>query len=235
MQLKGRPLPLLITGLAACGFWAVLFGLNSGDPAPTALPSRINAPLAMPAKGDRESDAVVEAFEKYRAALLEQDGAEAVRHLSSATLAMYDEQQSWAMSSSKDELNDLAPGIRLQVLILRQRIPVEELRAMDGAAVAAYAVDHGWVGKDGTLRMTIGNVALQGKRATAVASDGGIVHFVRENGEWKFDLTIVLKGFDQLVQRHARERGMSENEVIFSMVTTLSGRQVNESIWKPLE
>jgi hypothetical protein len=190
--------------------------------------------------GSGEASAVKKAFESYRSALLNQDGKAAVEAVSSNTIKMYQEYRDQAMTGDEQSVKGLSIVNRMQVLLMRHRIDPKLLKKMDGNEVFAYAVDQNWIGKNSVVRLTLEDVAVSGPRATAKASADGKqtgerFHFVREEGSWKLDLGPTIQATDQVMQGIARKKGMSENELVFSLITSVSGRQVTEAIWRPLE
>ena len=129
---------------------------------------------------------------------------------------------------------------RMQVLLLRHRIEPDSLKAMDGKAVFSHAVNNQWIGKDAVVRAALGDIAASGARGTAEVTINGqptteVFHFMKEDSEWKVDLAPTIKKFDQALQLAARNQGVTENEFIFSIITSLSGRKVTEDIWTPLQ
>ncbi|MBW3539792.1 MAG: hypothetical protein KY476_05940, partial [Planctomycetes bacterium] len=189
---------------------------------------------------DSDVEEVGNAFEAYQSALTTTDGEKAAESVSSATIQLYQEHSDLSISGDPETVQNLSMINRMQVLLIRHRVAPASLKAMDGREVFAHAVNNEWIGKDSVVRVGIDDVAITGNRATAKVTKGGkrtgeTFHFVKEHGRWKLDLTPTFRAADQLFQEAARRRGMSENEFIFSVITSLSGRQVTDEIWQPLE
>jgi hypothetical protein len=160
--------------------------------------------------------------------------------VSSGTIQVYQEYRDLALAGDEKTIKDLSMVNRMQVLLVRQRVKLDLLKTLDGSGLFGYAVDQNWVGKNGVVRSGIQDVAARDQRATAkVTVDGKVTaevfHFVKEGGQWKFDLMPTIKKSDQVLQMTAKSRGMEENEFLFSIISSLSGRKVTDEIWKPLE
>src|SRR5687767_4748366 len=179
---------------------------------------------------DPESKNVLDTFESYRSALLEQDGVSAAENVTKATIEMYQEHRDLAVSGSEKTVKELSMINRMQVLLIRHRIDPKLLKEMDGRAVFVHAVNQNWIGKNSVLRLNLQDVVVRGTRASAKATLDGQAsadrfHFVKEQDKWKVDLARVFQGSDQVLQRQARQKGMEENEFLFSVITSVSGRR----------
>jgi hypothetical protein len=178
-------------------------------------------------------------FLKYKTALLEGNGAEAAEQASKGTLAEYQKYRDWAVSGSESEIRSLSTIDKFQVILLRQRIDASVLTKMSGADVFKYAIENGWIGKD-SVRIELKDISVSPPRATARVAQGNkatteMLHFVQENNIWKIDLLPTLKQTDQVLKETIRQKGVSEEDFIFSVVETLSGRTVTQDIWKQVQ
>lgn len=197
-------------------------------------------PATALAKETDVSDEVQEAFDVYRRALTHADGTVAAEIVSADTIDLYQQYRDLAVFGDEKTVKDLSMVNRMQVLIVRLRVKPETLKAMDGKATFAYAVDNEWIGKDVVVRAGLTDIAVTGNRATGKVTLGGeptteIFHFRKENNGWKFDLVPTIKKTDQALQMSAKSRNVSENEFLFSILTSLTGNRVTENVWKPLE
>jgi hypothetical protein len=187
-----------------------------------------------------EPEDVVKSFEAYKSAILEQKGRLAVELVTMRTLDDYQQYVDWALSADRKTLESLSFINRFQVFLLKQRIPAETLRQLDGPSAFAYAVDRDWIGKNGVIRTTIGKVDVATDRATAEILIGGKTapnrfQFSKESGQWKLDLIQVIRDTDQALKAAARRQGTTEDEFMFSLIESVSGRKVEESIWTPIQ
>lgn len=179
-------------------------------------------------------------FEAYKNAILAADGAKSAEIVSQRTLDEYQKYVDWAVHADRETLENLSTVNKMQVLLMKHRIPASEWKEMTGRKAFIYAVDHGWIGKKDTMIVTIGDIRVSGSRATAAAflkekKAGNSFHFSREGGSWKLDLIQTLRDTDLLLKEQIKQAGVSENGFIFNILEVLSGRKVPDSIWEPLE
>jgi hypothetical protein len=188
--------------------------------------------------GDAES--VHLCFQDYRSAILDRRGEAAAGLVTAQTIGEYQRYVGWALSADRKTLESLSLVNRFQVFLLRQRIPAETLKRLDGRSAFVYAVDRDWIGKDSVVRTTLGTVTVAGNRASAEVLVGGQraphrFQFSKENGLWRFDLVQLLPSTDQALKAVARQRGLSEDEFVFSLIESVSGRRVEPTIWVPVQ
>jgi hypothetical protein len=197
--------------------------------------------LALTACGGRsENDAILETFSGYKQAILNKDGAAAVQHVPRETIDYYQQMVDWSLTADRDSLESLSTINKLGVLLMRQRIPADKLRMLDGKEAFIYAVDNGWIGERSTIATEIGDIQISGDRATAAvyinAQKAPLrYHFAKENGSWTFNLLKAMTAGDQGLKMAIRKAGMPENEFLLSLLESVSGRKVPDSIWEPLE
>ncbi|HEY5551625.1 MAG TPA: hypothetical protein VIK52_07045 [Opitutaceae bacterium] len=182
---------------------------------------------------------VRKAFDDYKAAILEQRGTEAAELVTRRTLEEYQKYRDWALFAPRITVQELSLLNRFQVAIVRHRVPTELLQGMDGRMLFAYAVDHDWIGKNGVIRLSIGEVEIASGRATAVVVLGGNptemrFQFRKEEDKWRFDLVYLMQLSNTALAQSIKAKGLSEDGVIFQLLETVSGRKVDDSIWDPL-
>ncbi|HYG22611.1 MAG TPA: hypothetical protein VEH04_07515 [Verrucomicrobiae bacterium] len=187
-----------------------------------------------------ESDAVVKSFQEYKSAILEQKGQVAVGLVTKGTVDEYQHYVDWALSADRQTLESLSFINRFQVFLLKHRIPADTLKQLNGQSVFAYAVDRDWIGKNDAIRTTLGKVDVANSRATAEVLIGGKrspnrFQFLKEDGRWKFDLIQVIRDTDHALKAAAKKQGATEDEFMFSLIETVSGKRVEDAIWNPIQ
>lgn len=95
----------------------------------------------------QEEQAVKSAFEKYRADILNDLGEEAFKDVDSRTVKYYGDLLEWIKNSDSLEVEALSVLDKMSVLMIRNKMPKEDLLAMDGKQLFIYAVNEGMVGK----------------------------------------------------------------------------------------
>jgi hypothetical protein len=163
-----------------------------------------------------------------------------VEFLSQDTIEAYQEYVSLALTADKKELESLSFINRMQVIVMRHRIPLETLKKLDGRSAIIYAVDRDWIGKDGVIRTELGQISISDKRATAEMEVGGRkapnrIQFRHEEDEWKLDLISLLRDSNTAMKEAARRAQLEENEFLFMILESISGKKVDDGIWIPLK
>src|SRR5262245_58253589 len=87
-------------------------------------------------------------FEGYKKAILDQDGKTAVALVDDNTLKYYGKMRELALEGSANDVRQLSTVNKIMVLMLRHRIPFEDLTEMTADSLFVYAVDEGWVGRE---------------------------------------------------------------------------------------
>ena len=179
-------------------------------------------------------------FKTYKKAILEGDGAAAYRAIDQNTRDYYDRLLADSHSATKQQIEKMGLIDKMQIIVMRHRVPKDQLLAMDGKALFIHAVDKGYVGKDGASKLDIGKVTATGKFANAVAVVGGVetplrLHFHQEADGWKLDVAQMSKLGEAVFLKLAKDSGMSENDYIFYLVRIVSGKPVQDSVWEPLK
>jgi hypothetical protein len=129
---------------------------------------------------------------------------------------------------------------KLQVILVRHRIPKGELLTMTPEGLFKYAVNHGWVGKNSVSDLEIGMIDIHDDFATGVVRVSGgdsplRFHFYKHQGMWRIDLTEMTKWGEAAIMAQIEESGASEMDYIFKITQVVSGKPVQESIWTPLK
>jgi hypothetical protein len=189
---------------------------------------------------ERPADAVNDAFEQYKSAVLANEGHVAAQVVNEATIAYFEEITQLAVCGSSSEVAARSAIDRMQIAIMRHRIPAKQLVNMSGRESFVYAVDHGWVGKN-----TIELIELGGMKVSEDVVEASIVlngktlpgagfRFVKEDGSWKFDLVPVLASGESSLRRLAETRGVPENDLILQLLEAVSGVRPGSQIWEPV-
>lgn len=182
--------------------------------------------------------AVRAAFEAYRAALLARDGDAALLHVSEATFEYYGEVQRMALYATADEVRARPLPDQLYVLMLRTRIPTERLRAMTPRELFAHGVVQGWIGEESTRTMQVGRIFVDGGRASAPVLQEGRpsplhLHFVRQDGAWKWDMLGVIQLMDPLFRQLAEGAGATPEALLLQVVEGVAKRRLPPTVWDP--
>ena len=186
-----------------------------------------------------EAQMVRQVFEGYKQAVLSDNGEAAASFLSQETIDYYGDMQQLAVCASSQEVRNQSMVNRMQVLLLRWRVPPELLPQMSELELVAYAVNQGWIGKSSVVTMNISDVTVSDSVAVAQVLKNDQpsrikFRFLKQSGAWKFDLMPLLQVFNVAFKELATQSGIEENEFIFGLLESLEGRQPTEQIWQPV-
>lgn len=191
-------------------------------------------------KGPRglDSDAIRDAFRSFQRAVAIGDGAAARKLLAARTLQHYGRLRDAALTATRDELDRQPVAFRYEVLLLRDRLTADELRAHTAITLAECAIARGWINRELIARLRLGNIIHKGDAAEAVMADGDVVTrqrlvFFREGGEWKFDLSATRSVQQRMLERVMDERRLSAEQALQAALDGLITRPF-ESLWEPL-
>ena len=110
---------------------------------------------------------------------------------------------------------------------------------MTGESLFVHAVNQGWIGKESVINNDIGDITVSGTHATGVHVSEGKASpfkwvFSLENGKWRLDLTSMMPIGDQALKQVIRESGFSEDEFLTTVLESVSGKKVADTVWDPL-
>jgi len=178
-------------------------------------------------------------FENYKAALIKEDGDEAVKYLDSHTIKYYQNIADKARGADSVEVDALPVMDKIMVLSVRHRASKEEVLAFNGITMVSFAIKNGMVGKSTVSDNSLGEITINGNVATAQLiknkeKSSILFKFYKENNEWKFDLSSFFPlagiGFKKLV----KDSGKPENEYLLMLLEFASKKKPSPAIWKPV-
>jgi hypothetical protein len=186
-----------------------------------------------------EAQMVRQVFEKYKQAVLSDNGEAAASLLSQGTIDYYGDMQQLAVCASPQEVRNQSMVNRMQVLLLRWRVPPDVLPQMSELELVTYAVNQGWIGKSGVVTVDIGDVTVSDSVALAQVLKNDQpsrikFQFLKESGAWKLDLQPLLQVSNLAFKELAILAEIEENEFIFRLLESVEGRQPTEQIWQPV-
>jgi len=191
-----------------------------------------------PARAEPVDD-VKQSFLTYKAAILSSDGSTAARVVTQGSRDYYRRLADQALTLDREGLQAISLGDRLYALLLRHTLDRGQLESMSGGEVVSYAVNEGWIGKEGAEQLELGNYQVDGNAAsgTILRPDGGETNFkmefVKENGRWLLDLVALMKLTRTAFEYAVKQSGLSEDEFVMLMLEYSTGRKPGPDIWSP--
>jgi hypothetical protein len=197
------------------------------------------------AAGDTVADeeAVRSVFRLYKAALMTGDGAAASAMVDRGTASYFEEVKRLALDGGAEEIKSRPFIDRLLVVTLRQQLEPAALRELSLEELLRRSVADGWIRPETVAPLDIGSIEIDGDRAFGTAvnnaapadQDGGLgirYEFAREEKEWKFCFASLVASLNQVVEQFTAQMGTDQDELIFVLVESLSGRKVMPEVWE---
>jgi len=190
-----------------------------------------------------DEDQVRQVFVAYKKALMEGDGDVAAALVDTGTLDYFEAIKGLSLEGREDEIRGRPFIDRLLIVTIRHELDPSLLRGMELRDLLRHAIDAGWIARSSIAQLDIGDVSVEGDEATGVALAGAMAassdpdaeplfyRFVREDGVWRFRFASLVASLNRIVTDFARQMGAAEDDLIFMLVQTLSGRQVLPEIW----
>lgn len=181
---------------------------------------------------------IQEIFRAYQTAVLEDKGADAAELVSQGTIAYFEDAREAALYGTLDDLESRTFTDRLQIVLLRHRVPLNKLETLSPKEIFGFAVDNGWVGKRSIGTLSVGAVRLEGGAAMGQALRDAQptdleLRFVYEEESWKLDLLPLLAVGNEKFSQLAEQQQLTGEELILGIVGNVTGSEVSRSIFDP--
>jgi hypothetical protein len=183
-----------------------------------------------------EQASVKKVFETYKAAILNDQGEQALATIDSRTTKYYADIIDVIKNADSTQIEALSLMDKITVFSIRHRATKEEILFMNGNDLFIYAIKNGMVGKNSVVNNTIGTVTINGSFAKGQLVVSGrptplSFHFYKETGQWKLDLTSLFPTANAAFEQMATESGENENDFLFNILEMLTGRRPGQEIW----
>ena len=188
----------------------------------------------------KDEKEVIECFEKYKTAILNSMGEEAMKYIDSKSVDYYQNILDKVLYADKEEVMKESFINRAMIFRIRHSIPLENVKKMDVTKLLVFAINTGWIGKDAVIGMSVKNVKIEGNVATADyykdnKKTGIRYQFYYENEQWKYNLTSLFQLSNSALKQWIKEFGYDdEDEFIFDSIEGVSGKKVSKDIYESL-
>ena len=186
-----------------------------------------------------EEKRILDTFEGYKRALLDQNGLLSVDFVTKETIALYQQYLDWAKTATGEELAKLSLINQIQVILIRHSCPQDVVLELDGKGIFIYAVDRGWIDSRIVVNAGLTDVTISANKAHGFIVQNGVktaekFHFIKQDGKWRFDLSRIISEANSLLAKMVKESGMTEKQFIISCSKAISNETVSETIWDPM-
>jgi hypothetical protein len=200
-------------------------------------PSREREPsLASPT----DDAAIRGSFDAYCKALLAGDGEAALAAVDRNTIEYYQRMLDLARHGDEPTVRALSVLNKVMVLSLRHRLPREQVLTATPESAFIHAVNEGWIGKDGVIKLELGTIRVRDAVATAAIQLEGkdaplSFTFHKEASGWKVDLTSVMTVAGLYLKPMLPTIAPTEDEAVVVILESVSGTKVPPQVWQPLQ
>ena len=112
-------------------------------------------------------DQIVNSFNSYKEAILNNNGEEAIKYIDSRTIKYYSDILETTKKADSAAVVGLGVLDKLMVLSIRHRTSKADILSFDGKALLLYAIKEGMVGKNSVASNTIGETTVNEEFAKA--------------------------------------------------------------------
>ena len=197
--------------------------------------------------GTNDAEAAVRAtFEAYRQALMAGDGEVTASLVDRETGEYFGQLKRLVLEGSEEEIRRRSFVDRFLVVAFRHQFAGDELAAMELADVIVRATEIGWINSAAIEQLAVGPIRIEGSEAVAAARTrasledpalaGGMddleYRFVNEDGQWKFRFSDLVASIDGVMRNLAAQLGADEDDLIFTLVESLTGVEVLPEVWE---
>lgn len=176
-------------------------------------------------------------FDRYRHFLLAENGEDAVKFVDSHSLNYYENLQELAKNADSLTIASLPIFDKVMVLTVRLMVPKEDIQEFDGQSLLTYSINNGMIGKRNHESLMIGQVSVdqnvaKGKLFVDQIESPYFVHFNKENGQWKYDLSSLFPLADSYIRKMTDEFG--EEWMINAIVSAMAKESNSNNVWNPI-
>lgn len=193
-----------------------------------------------PSEAEKSEETRIRAtFKEYKIAVQEKDGKKAVSLLDSGTLNYYGELLQQIRSADSASIATFRLTDKVTLLTLRHRLSAREIWTFDKAALLAYAVKEGLLGRDAEEIPDLDIVEVKGSWAEAkIEAKGGAraidFYFSKEEEAWKLSLLNIFNMSDQMFQKAVANSGLDEQEFLRLALEQMHGGALKADIFNPV-
>ncbi|MBK7681877.1 MAG: hypothetical protein IPJ26_05070 [Bacteroidetes bacterium] len=185
-----------------------------------------------------EEKLVKKSFDNYKTSILNDKGEKAVKYVDSRTIKFYSDILELVKTADSTKVETLSILDKLMVFSIRHRTSKKDILSFDGKSLLVYAIKSGMVGKNSVANNSIGEVIIESDFAKGQFVANGqkapfYLHFYKEEGQWKIDLTSLFPVSIIAFKKMADESGENQNDYLFSLLEMITGKKPGTEIWQP--
>lgn len=193
-------------------------------------------------QGKPEKELIREACNKYINAVSGNLGAESVKYIDSNSVHYYAQMIPLILKADSNTVSRLRMDQRMLVLVIRQTMPIEKIKKLNGATLFEYLVQIGMCESGKGLDKYYMDIHVDKKNhgyIQLIDSNnvrGVMLQFNKEFDQWKIDLPAITSLITNSMWRTlVEESGKTEKEFVEQVVELSTNIPLADSTWRPLE
>lgn len=171
-------------------------------------------------------------FQQYRAAILAQNGKNAIEYLHPKSKVFFDSLAHKIKYAGESEIKVLEPYEIGTILLVRYSMKRKNLKVLDGEKLFIYLVDNGIIGKSSVGDGMPIDYILKGDVAFLLFQDDYYVHLMSHQWDWLIELNLSLEPLNANIRRLAETQGVDLISFIVSSVETRIQTTLSPEVWK---
>ena len=179
-------------------------------------------------------------WEVYRRALLSRNGSLAIQVVDTSTLNYYNGISYAAAHATRSDIFNYSLIEKFFIFSIRHRVPHQLAIRMNGATMFSYGVNNGRIDVEDVQNTVIDEVNIFndtaiGKGYIIGENEESTFRFVKEGDDWKIDISgVIPEGEQQMIESKLELNFKTDEDYIFFLLESGTGRIVTEYIWIPL-
>jgi predicted unusual protein kinase regulating ubiquinone biosynthesis (AarF/ABC1/UbiB family) len=193
-------------------------------------------------EGKPEKELIRDACNKYINAVSGNLGTESVKYIDSNTVNYYAQMIPLILKADSSTVARLRMDQRMLVLVIRQTMPVEKIKKLNGASLFEYLVQIGMCESGKGLDKYYFDIHVDKKNhgyIQLVDSNnvrGVVLQFNKEYDQWKIDIPAITALITNSMWRNlVEESGKTEKEFVEQVVELSTNMPLADSTWHALE
>lgn len=179
-------------------------------------------------------------FDSYKSAILNDNADEALNSIDNKTKDYYKNILAETKSADSSIISSKSLVDKITILGIRARASKEEIIKMQGTDAFLFAIKNGMVGKNSVVNNSVGAITVDNNFAKGELLVQGkqtsvFFHFYKEKEGWKLNLTELFALGNLSLKQMLQESSKTENEYLMEILSALSGKELTNEIWKPIE
>ncbi len=175
----------------------------------------------------------------YKAAVLKDNGNEAVKYVDSQTIAYYQSLQEKAITLDSTDIERMRMMDKYQLILMKHLLKPEELRMMDGRKIFAFLIDSRTINKESVIKLNLGKIQIHENSAVAQMlinkniAVGLDFLFYKEGSNWKLNIIQLFRIIEPYIIDLMTKNDIDEHTLYDLVGMELNGNFLNNSVWHP--